>query len=279
MRHYFLPALLIGLLVGWPADASPQVTLVGVVQDNETESPIMEARVEILDRLNRRLAVRYTDQDGRFEARVRKEEAYRLRASRLGYETATTPILWRDGYDQIHVDIRLDPDAVLLAPLEIVARARPTTSPVLESFHDRRQLGFGHFFTSADIANRHVNQVTDLIGTVPGVRLESSGRGTRRSIYMSRGTRACLAQIYVDGLLVNRAGPGGLDTGFTLDDVVSPGSIMGIEVYSGLSTVPAEFLSPEAVCGVVVVWTRRGDSGGRRAPAPRPPPPGDQDSG
>jgi hypothetical protein len=267
MRHYFLPALLTcGMLAGWAVTASAQVTLVGTVQEDGTETAIVDARVEIFDRYNRRLAVRHTDAQGRFEARVRTEDGYRLRATRIGYREATTPILWTEGYDQIHVDIRLDPDAVLLAPLEVVARSRPTTSPVLESFWDRQRTGLGHFFTQADIDRRRPSQVTDLIATVPGIRLESGGRGTQRVIYMNRGTRSCQAQVYVDGFLLNRGARTGRELGFTLDDAVSPAAVVGIEVYSGLATVPAEFLSPEASCGVVVVWTRRGGPRGPGGP-------------
>jgi hypothetical protein len=67
----------------------------------------------------------------------------------------------------------------------------------------------------------------------------------------------CATQIFVDGFLVNRGGPGGVND-IRLDDVVSPGSVEGIEIYRGLSTVPAEFLNADAACGVIAVWTRRG---------------------
>ncbi len=259
MRYLILPALFATLGLGAFALPAPaQVILAGTVQEDETLVSITGARVEILDLRNRRLAVRYTDDEGRFEFRLPAREGYRLRASRLGYRTTTTPILWTEGYDDIHVDVRMDTEAVPLAPLEVVARSRPTTSPVLESFYERQRSGVGHFFTSADIATRKPGVITDLIATLPGVRLESSGRGTQRVIYMSRGTHFCPAHIYVDGFLLNRRDLTGRDTGFTLDDAVPPQAVVGIEVYRGLSSVPAEFLSPEAFCGVVVVWTRRG---------------------
>lgn len=259
MRYLLLPSLLVILSLGaFTLPAPAQVILMGIVQEDETAMPISGARVEILDARNRQLAVRYTDDHGHFEVRLPTRDRYRLRASRLGYRATTTPILWMDGYDNIHVDLRMDPEAVLLAPLEVVARSRPSTSPILESFFDRQRSGMGHFFTSADIATRQPGRITDLLETLPGVRLESSGRGMDRVIYMSRGTRACPAQVYVDGLLLNRRDMTGRDMGFTLDQAVSPLSVVGMEVYTGLSSVPAEFLSPEASCGVVAVWTRRG---------------------
>lgn len=38
----------------------------------------------------------------------------------------------------------------------------------------------------------------------------------------------------------------------------APGLVEGIEIYRGLSTVPAQFLNSDAKCGVVAIWTRRG---------------------
>jgi hypothetical protein len=270
MRHLVLPPILGALLLtGLAAHASAQVTLLGTVHENESEIPLAGVQVEILDPYSRRLAVRYTDEHGRFQARVRTEQAYRLRASRIGYVRTTTPLLWTDGYAQIHVDIRLDADAVVLAPLEVVARARARPSPVLEGFRQRQLSGVGHFINRVDVERRNPSLVTDLIAAVPGVRLESSGRGLRRIAYMSRGTRSCPAQIWVDGMLLNPR-TASADALLTIDDAVAPGSVEAIEIYSGLSTVPAEFLTPEASCGVIAIWTRRGDP--RPAPAATNPP-------
>jgi hypothetical protein len=89
---------------------------------------------------------------------------------------------------------------------------------------------------------------------VPGVYLRSTGSGRRNVVAMGRsaGVNECSgAQIYVDEFLIN---PGGA---FAIDEVLLPPDVEGIEVYRGLSTVPAEFLSPLASCGVIVIWTRR----------------------
>jgi outer membrane cobalamin receptor len=100
--------------------------------------------------------------------------------------------------------------------------------------------------------------VSDLLRTVPGVQLEATGAGTRPRVTFGRASGSdCATQIFVDGFLVNRGGPGGVND-IRLDDVVSPGAVEGIEIYRGLSTVPAEFLNADAGCGVIAVWTRRG---------------------
>ncbi|MFC1791075.1 hypothetical protein ACFL0I_01235, partial [Gemmatimonadota bacterium] len=73
--------------------------------------------------------------------------------------------------------------------------------------------------------------------------------------------RDCITQIFVDGFLVNRrafGARGARPIDFRIDDAVSPASVEGIEIYRGLGTVPAEFLNPDAVCGVIAIWTRRG---------------------
>jgi hypothetical protein len=74
--------------------------------------------------------------------------------------------------------------------------------------------------------------------------------------------RGCPVQVFVDGLLMTAsvmdASGATENAGAAIDDFVSPLSVEGIEVYRGLSTVPPEFLTPEADCGVVAIWTRRG---------------------
>ncbi len=71
----------------------------------------------------------------------------------------------------------------------------------------------------------------------------------------------CPVQVYLDGMHLNRNDGPEHVRAVAIDDYVSPGSVLGIEIYRGLSTVPPEFLNRYARCGVVALWTLRGESG------------------
>lgn len=254
--HRLLAAVFL-FLCATAADA--QVHLHGRVIEDGSEQPIVNAAVVLQDGYGRRLARQITDETGRFSFAVRGSGPVRLRAERIGYQRTTTPPLHFDGYTMYRVEIRLDVDAVLLAPLEVVTRSRSGVSPTLAGFDLRRRNGLGWYITREEIERRNPNRVTDILATVPGVSLH------RQVVYMSRG-RHCPAQIFIDGFRINRSLPPMPVTGerfstteaFPIDDMVRPSSVEGIEVYQGLSRVPAEFLTAEAACGVVAIWTRRG---------------------
>lgn len=251
------------VVLAWAAPGLAQVRLDGTVIEDGSERPIEGVRVTLLTTDENPLRTHYTDAEGRFEFAVRDRDAVKLKAERIGYQETITAILSFEEQDFFQIRIRLRTDAVALAPLEVVASTGSRVFRVPEGFERRRATGLGRYFTRAEIEERRPSHLTDLLSLVPGVRVVP--RGTRRVLTMSRslGSRDCPAQIYVDGLHMNRrlasslrdlAGAGA----FTIDDLVSPQSVEGIEVYRGISTVPAEFLSPDAACGVVVIWTRRG---------------------
>jgi hypothetical protein len=258
--------LLLALLAFHPGDLAAQILqgrgiLIGMVIDDTANAPVAGAQVELLDAMRRRLAISLTDPAGSFRFSGVPGGAFMLRVSRIGFTTASTPYWNLAGGEHLHVEVRMTVDAVLLAPLAIVARRHPRASPVLEGFRQRAASGSGHYITRAQIEERRPAAVSDLLATLPGVRVERNAAGGGRRIHMGRGTqtRDCPAQIFVDGFLMNRRDAiGGLDFGFTLDDVVSPAAVEGIEVYQGLAGIPAEFLNADARCGVVVIWTRRG---------------------
>ena len=255
-----LPALLLALALA-PAAAGAQVRVDGVVRDDDTNLPIADARVEIYDYSWHRLGVRTTDSLGAFRYPLRRPMAVRLRVSRLGYRQATTPEVSTRGHSYVNVEVRLKSDAVLLAPLAVVARSQALASPVLDGFHSRLRTGMGTYFTREDIERIKPAYVSDLITHVPGLNVRTTGSGFERHIYSGRAAgvpRDCPALIYVDGFLLNPRTGGGEVTGMTLDEAVRPQNVEGIEVYRGLSTIPAEFLHPDAQCAVVAVWTRRG---------------------
>jgi len=265
---------LLVLVVGGPgtdeltAQQPPPVNIQGRVVDDATMDPVPEATVILLDSYGSRLARRVTDQDGVFSFEVHNRAAARLRVGRIGYREATTPLLQFDGRRFFSVEVRLDVEAVLLAPLEVVARSAPVRSAVFGGFDMRARQGMGSFFTREDIEQIRPTQVTDLLARLPGVQLEGAGRGNRRVVVMGRSTigpggGACPVQIFLDGRLMSpRSGPeihaGRFDQNIYIDELVNPAAVEGIEVYRGQATMPAEFMNQYSRCGVVAIWTRRG---------------------
>lgn len=250
------PALCIALAAVLVAvgTADAQVYVRGRVLEFESGEPIPGARVALLAASGREVEVRLSGTGGTFEFETPPLRAVQFRVQRIGYHETLTPILRLDGHDTYQVEVRMDPDAVPLAPLEVVARARTRESPVLADLSHRLANGLGWYVTREEIDRRNPGRVTDLLAMAPGVRLASGGHGLRRVVLGTR--RRCPAQIYVDGMLMNSGSPAVGPP--SPDDYVSPESVEAIEVYRGLATVPASFLNPEAECGVVAIWTRRG---------------------
>lgn len=248
-----------------PAALDGQTQIVGRVIDDVTERPLSGAEVTLRTVDGRLLRRVETEQTGMFEFEVDRVSAVRLEVRRISYLANTTPTLHFDGRKFFQVEVRLDPDAILLAPLEVITWSVVDPSPFLEGFRQRLKTGMGTFITRDAIEARRPAQIADLLRDVPGVTVTGSSVGGRATVQVGRSLgRDCQTQIWVDGFLMNRrasrqTGFGPAD--FRIDDSVNPLSVEGIEIYRGLSSVPAEFLNQDAECGVIAIWTRRG---GRR---------------
>lgn len=257
----WLPALGGATAAPLAAQDADEVVLQGTVVEARTHQPVPDATVLVMDSHGVRVAREATDGDGRFAAEVRRRAAVRLRVGATGYETVTTPLLHFGDDDHFVVEVLLDVDAVPLAPLEVVSASRRIErSPIFEGFDHRRERDFGSFFTRAEIEEIEPQRVSDLLRRLPGVELRGGGPGHRRTISMAPRTtpgRSCPVQIYLDGVLMTRTQAADV----AVDDLVAPGDLEGMEVYRGLASVPAEFLNPDARCGVVALWTRRGGDG------------------
>jgi hypothetical protein len=256
-----LPVLAL-LALAAPAAGQQQVRVEGRVVANEDQRPLSFADISVR-RANGQFVLRVqADSVGRFEFVVSRVGSVQLRVDRLGYRSNTTPLLHFDDKKYFQVEMRLDAEAILLAPLEVMVWSEVDRSPFLDNFRRRLQNGLGIYITREDIEARNPVFVSDMLRTVPGLQLSSSGRGARPSIQFGRSAgMRCYTQIFVDGMLMNPWSIG--EANARLDDFVEPGSVEGIEVYRGLSTVPPEFLNPDAECGVIAVWTRRGGAAPR----------------
>ena len=235
-----------------------QVLIVGRVIAEDGGFPVNAAQVHLMHQHGRILQRTETDENGKFQFVIPPIPALRLRVERQSYQPTTTPLLRLDQRTYFEVEVTMDTEAVLLAPLEVLAWSELDPSAFLDNFRRRVASGMGIYITRSEIEERRPMFVSDLLRTVPGVAVEASGSGTRPVVTVGRAReRDCVTQMFVDGFLVNKRNAGGVND-IRLDDVVSPGSVEGIEIYRGMSTVPAEFLNADAACGVIAVWTRRG---------------------
>lgn len=240
-----------------PGAGQGLVRVEGTVTDHVTDRPIPWAEITVRRAGGRAVRTLLADSVGRFHFEVRGLAGVRMRVEAPGYEPGETPVLYFDDKRYLAVEVRLDVDAFLLAPLEVLVWSAVGPSGFLDSFRRRVRTGMGIYLTRADIEARDVSRISELLRTVPGLQVASSGSGLRPGFSFGRSAgMRCYPQLFIDGRLMNAPTRGGPTV--RIDDLVSPAAVEGIEIYRGLSTVPAEFLTPEAECGVVAVWTRRG---------------------
>jgi hypothetical protein len=221
----------------------------GRLVDDATGGPIPSATVTLLGVDGGALRGVVTDADGgfRFEPGTGR---FRLRAERIGYRTAESPMLdlWRG--DEIEVELRMSTEAVLLAPLTVTASSRGRIrNRNLDGFYSRRDRGRGRFFRPEDVERIRPVYVANLLQITPGVELEY--RSMRPEVWMRQGIRRCMPTLYIDGH------PIPLYPGFSIDDWVIGSSVRALEVYRNAHEVPIDLPSFSG-CGAVVVWTEFG---------------------
>ena len=238
------PALLL-LLAVTPAAAQE---IRGRLLEDATGLPIEAAAVTLVDEKGVDLGTVLTDSAGQFLLRLPTGGRYTLRAERLGYESVTGGPLDAATNDTIQVEFRIAADAIPLDPLVVIAQAKVRYLDRV-GFYDRQRTGFGYFLTRKDIRMRYSQRMTDLLRSIPGVRVV--GRPPSQDVVM-RGSN-CLPQIVVDGVIARRGGDRAL---MYIDDFVIPMDIEGLEVYRGASELPAEFGGKTSGCGVIAIWTR-----------------------
>lgn len=169
----------------------------------------------------------------------------------------------RIGFRPVTAEVKVEPAATTDVKVT-VARVVPELATVLvlgqrrvytgrlAGFYQRRDLGSGgHFFTGEQLERQNAYVLTDVLRRVPGIRLIST-RVIRNAVRF-RGNLNCAPLVWVDGSPLSAAE-------FDLD-VMNPKTLDGIEIYSGISTVPSQFMGMRGMgsCGVIVLWTRSGD--------------------
>jgi hypothetical protein len=240
-----LALTLAALLAAWaPASARAQgagVTVAGVVVDTAAH-PLPAVEVTLPGSAARVM----TDDAGRFRLAGLPAGSLVLRARRIGYRVANVPLETSKLPAEVRITLRAIP--IELSPVMVQA-AMGGFARDLYGFYERKSRGLGgRYFTRGDLERVRSQRLTDALrALVPGAQV--SRRNSFVNTIRFRGSR-CPPLVFIDGAAA-------LSGEFDID-VVNPETISGMEVYSGVATVPAEFRTSRGVeaCGVIAIWSR-----------------------
>lgn len=254
-----LVALLAGAVVAPPARAQARddrrAEAAGVISGVVREArgaPVVGAQVTVAPVTGGGLTIAraaVTDDAGQFRVPGMPDGRVVVAVRRIGFQPATVEVTLPAG----EVTIPLVAVPTQLSTVVVRGSRHGPYTGYLADFNRRRDLAIGgRFLTAEDIDRRHPINTTDLLRTVAGVTVAQ--RGPERVVRMR--SNSCDPLVWIDGF---PATAGYLDV-----DAFAPQSLAGIEIYSGVATVPAELRTPDGQgsCGVIALWTR--------LPEPRP---------
>lgn len=146
----------------------------------------------------------------------------------------------------VELAVKMETSSVPLPEL-VVEGEKPPPPAKMVGFYGRRGSGQGHFVTREEIDKRQPRVLTDMLRSVPGLRITCDGGGCRAQSFSEtrRFMGPCPIQYFLDGLP------------FLGDvDELTPDQVEGIEIYRGSASVPPEFNTGTAMCGVIAMWSR-----------------------
>ncbi|HVE79730.1 MAG TPA: carboxypeptidase regulatory-like domain-containing protein [Gemmatimonadaceae bacterium] len=282
-----------GGVVGGPVlDARP-VVVTGTVFDSTRGRPLVGAQVFLSGTSH----VARSDSSGRFVLEGPLPGTYALsflhpRLDSLGWVAPGMDVTLSRGEPR---------EVVLAVPVSAAPAVVATAGPASDSparrpaaqqagawrdrtgFDTRRREGHGHFIDEGTIVKRGPARLSDLLRSVPGVRIiPAADDPDRVRIAMGRsaaGTRltrtepdaparsspggsvrtrqrpeatppdpGCPVELWLDRVRVESADG-------DIDRLANPADVVGIEVYTG-AAAPPEFRTGNVSCGAILIWTR-----------------------
>ena len=185
-----------------------------------------------------------TDAQGHFDLGLFERGSLSLMVRRLGYQQRVILIETGPRESTTALDVALVPVAEQLDTVDVSTSFAPTK---LRGFYERsrQKRTFGRFFTQSEIMKMNPANASELLRSVPGVRLASNQSGG--NVIRIRG---CQPMVWIDDQRV---------PGAELDDLIVPSDIAAIEVYASSAGIPAQYLDRgNRLCGLILVWTRSG---------------------
>ena len=251
-------AVLVALGLWLAASTAAAQSLSGRVLNDASGNPLEGVHVVLTDTVGRNFGETFTNEMGAFRLVVPRAGSWVVAADLIGYGSIESDPVEVGADERVVLEVRMAVEAVAMEPVVVTSRVSHMNADI-QAFYDRvergRMFGLGRFVTREDIEREVPSEPSDLLRTMPGVRIVRRGTpyGSGSGIQMASG---CIPAIYVDGTQINR-----FRASDDLDDFVAASAIEGIEVYRGAGQQVGRFFD-ERGCGLILVWTRRGTTEG-----------------
>jgi hypothetical protein len=256
-----------------PGRADAQAVVRGILYDDATGAPLKGTVMLVDPGTDAPVVYTASDSAGNFFLRTRLG-AYQLAAVHPGYTSVlSAPIQLVDG-EQLTVRIPIAEKGDPQHKIGVIERVRPGASAdarraeaakVVPRQELRRRTG-GTSYDREQLEKSGFSTLGQFLQTVPGLQVRDPN--STNSMQMSRsaalntlGLRgpsgaACHVGWFLDGRRIDL--PGRTDP---LTDGLATTTLEAVEmveVFRGISEMPAEFANPDLRCGAVAIWTRRG---------------------
>ena len=190
-----------------------------------------------------------TNENGEFSMRNLPSGSHVLLARHLGFGAETVPVDL-SSREPKKVTIKLPKYVAMLDPVLVTARRVASLDKV--GFNQRKKSANGFFLGPDQIQRMHPNYLTDILRTVPGLRVSYGPDG--EVVSSSRGPTSIMGggdcvQYYVDDMPWMSATPG------DVNQFVNGNEVVGVEVYNGPGA-PAQYSRAMQSCTTIVIWTK-----------------------
>lgn len=213
------------------------VSVIGSVSDSLTGAPIVRGVVSINGS-----ATALTNANGAFRVDEITPGPVLVEVRRIGYRPLVIDTVLAEGA-QLAKAFEMYPMALELTEIVVEGERTLFVSGHMRGFYQRRETGFGSYFTRTDIQEKNPRLVSEMFYFVPGIRVTSDPNLMGQNRLSIRGCGA--PDIYVDGLRLANT---------TLDALVIPDHVQAIEAYNRLEA-PGQYARAGS-CGAVLIWTR-----------------------
>ena len=195
-----------------------------------------------------------TDSSGRFRLGELPVGPYFLRARKVGFDPVVFSAQVIRG-DSLDASITLIPFTAArgtrLDTVRVTADAA-RSSRRLAGFQQRKATARGLYIDRNEIQLRRPTNFSDMLRGRANITVQRNSATGETQVFgprLSISGGYCQLALIIDGTLIPNAQS-------SLDTLVPPDMVLGIEVYNSGTSVPGEFQRLGTDCGAIIVWTR-----------------------